>query len=79
MSEEQLDSSQVARLLVNLGRLRPPHRVRAVGRAIKPGALDPAMDDPRILSCGEVRLRLEAARKEILSVAGFELGKPGAD
>jgi hypothetical protein len=46
MPEEQLDGSQVARLLVDLRRLRPTHRVRAVGGAVQPGALNPSMDDP---------------------------------
>src|SRR5439155_21479359 len=65
--------------LVNLGRLRPPHRVRPVGGAVKPGALDPGMDDARILSYREVRLRPEAAREEVLSIPRLDLGKPGSD
>jgi hypothetical protein len=49
MPEEQLDGSQVARLLVDLRRLRPTHRMRAVGGAVQPSGLDPSMDDPCIL------------------------------
>jgi hypothetical protein len=77
--EEQLDGSQVACLLVDLRRLRPPHRVRAVGGAVKSGALDPGMDDPRILPGREVRLCPEAAREEVASIPGLDLGKPGSD
>jgi hypothetical protein len=75
--EEQLDGSQVAGLLVDLGRLRSPHRMRAIGGAVEPGALDPGMDDPRILPGRQVRLRPEAAREEVLSFVGFDLRKLG--
>ena len=37
MSEQKLNRPQVARLLIDLGRLRPSHRVRAVGGAVKAG------------------------------------------
>ena len=61
MTQEKLNRPQIARLLVDLGRLRPPHRVRAVGGAVKPGALDPGVDNSCIVSCREVRVRPEAA------------------
>src|SRR6202795_3335616 len=79
MPEQQLNRPQVPRLLVDLGRLRPAHRVGAVGRAVEPGTLDPGMDDPRILPGREVRLRPEAAREEVPSIPGLDLGKPGSD
>src|SRR6267154_1547356 len=41
MPEEKLDRPQIARLLIDLCRLRPPHRMRAVGGTIKSGTLDP--------------------------------------
>src|SRR6266568_384278 len=79
MPEEKLNRSQVAGLLVDLGRLRPPHRMRTIGGAVKPGAFDPGMDDPCILPCREVRLRPEATWEEILSIPRVDLGKPGSD
>src|SRR5260370_24029962 len=77
--EEKLNRPQVARLLVDLGRLRSPHRMRAVGGAVEPGTLDPGMDDPRILPGRQVRLRPEAAREEVPPIPGLNLGKPGSD
>ncbi len=53
--------------------------MRAVGGAVKPGTLDPSVDDPRILPGREVRLRPEAAREEVPSIPGLDLGKPGSD
>jgi hypothetical protein len=79
MPKQQLNCSQIAGLFVYLGRLRSPHRMRAVGRAVEPGTLDPGMDDPRILTGREVRLRPEAAREEVLSIPGLDLGKPGSN
>src|SRR6266496_872446 len=79
MPEEQLDGSQVARLLVDLRSLRPPHRMRAVGGAIEPGALDPGMDDPRILARQQVRLLPEAAREEVLTIPRIDAGQPALD
>src|SRR5213079_2792561 len=79
MPEQQLNRSQVTRLLVDLGRLRSPHRMRAVGGVVEPGALDPGIDDPRVLPGRDVWLRAEAAREEVSSVPGLDLGKPGSD
>ena len=79
MPEEKLNCSEVARLLVDLGRLRPTHRVCAIGRAIEPSAFDPGVDNPCILSCRKVRLHLEAAREEVLSLPRRGLGKPVVD
>ena len=50
VSKQQLNRSQVPRLLVDLGRFRPSHRVSAVGGAVQSGARDPGVDDPSILS-----------------------------
>jgi hypothetical protein len=49
-------------------RLAPSHRMRAIGRAIKPSARDPRMDDPGILPGRQVRLRSDPAAKEIPGV-----------
>ena len=75
MPDEQLDGSQVAGLLVDLRRLRPTHRMGAVRGAVQPGALDPSLDDPRILACRQVGLRSGAAREEVL-VFLVDLRKP---
>jgi hypothetical protein len=61
VSEEELYGSQVARLLINLSRLCSAHRVRAVRRMIETGALNPSMDDARVLASRQVRLLLETA------------------
>jgi len=79
VSEQQLNRPQIARLLVDLGRLRPSHRMRAIRGAVKPGALDPGVDNSCILSCREVRVRPEAAREEIRAVFRADLRKPGLD
>jgi hypothetical protein len=67
MSKQQLHCSQVAGLLVNLRRLGPPHRVRSISPAIQTGALNPAMDDPSILSGRDMRLVAEPAREKELA------------
>src|SRR6516162_7803884 len=53
--EKQLHGAQVARFLMYLCRLGSSHRMRAIGRAIKPSARDPRMDDPGILPGRQVR------------------------
>ena len=79
MTQDKLNRPQIARLLVDLSCLRPPHRMRAIGGAVKPGARDPAVDNPCILSCREVRSRPEAAREEIRAVSRIDLRKPDLD
>jgi len=76
MSEEELYGSQVARLLVNLSRLCSAHRVRAVRRTIEAGALNPPMNDARVLACREVRLLPETARKQALTPSATKAGQP---
>src|SRR5439155_6038670 len=77
--EKQLHGSQVARFLIYLCRLGPSHRMRAIGRAIKPSARDPRMDDPGILPGRQVRLRSDPAGKEIPGVPASNVGKPSLD
>ena len=76
MSQQELNRPQVARFLINLRRFGPTHRVGAIGRAVKAGALDPLMDNPRILSGRKVRLRPEAAREQVLPVPHLDAGEP---
>jgi hypothetical protein len=73
MPEEELYGSQVARLLVNLSWLCPAHRVRAVRRTIETGALNPSMDNSRVLACRQVRSLLETARKQVLTSSATEV------
>src|SRR5207248_8904598 len=77
--EKQLHGSQVARFLIYLCRLGPSHRMRAIGRAIKPSGRDPRMDDPGILPGRQVRLRSDPAGKEIPGVPVSNVGKPSRD
>ena len=69
VSEQQLHCSQVARLLVDLRRLRPPHRVGPISRAIKTNTFDPAMDDTSVLPRRDVRLVMTAAWEEVLGIS----------
>src|SRR5262249_33778185 len=77
--EKQLHCSQVARFLIYLCRLGPSHRMRAIGRAIKPSARDPRMDDPGILPGRQVRLRSDPAGKEVPGAPASNVGKPRLD
>src|SRR5205823_12895225 len=76
---KQLHGSQVARFLVDLCRLGPSQRMRAIGRAIKPSARDPRMDDPGILPGRQVRLRSDPAGKKVPVVPASNVGKPRLD
>jgi hypothetical protein len=76
MTEQKLNRSEITGLLVDLRGLGPTRRMRTVGRAVKRGALDPGMDDPRILSRREVEPRAEPAREEVLPLPGADFGKP---
>src|SRR5215472_7821607 len=53
--------------------------MRAIGRAIKPSARDPRMDDPGILPGRQVRLRSDPAGKEVSGVPVSNVGKPRLD
>src|SRR5215813_3905574 len=79
LPEKQLHGSQVARFLIDLCRLGPSHRMRAIGRAVKPSARDPSMDDPGILPGRQVWLRSDSAGKEIPVVPVSNVGKPRLD
>src|SRR5215472_15604597 len=62
-----------------LGLDGPSHRMRAIGRAIKPSARDPRMDDPGILPSREVWLHSDPAGKEVTGVPVSHVGKPRLD
>src|SRR5262245_11342441 len=55
------------------------HRMRAIGRASKPSARDPRMDDPGILPGRQVRLRSDPAGKEVPGAPASSVGKPRLD
>src|SRR5208282_5413414 len=65
VSEKQLNRSQIAGLAVDLRRLGAAHRMRAVGAAVHPGALDPAMHYARVLARCHMRLIMDSARKDV--------------
>src|SRR5262250_64668 len=77
--EKQLHRSQVARFPIYLCRLGPSHRMRAIGRAIKPSARDPRMDDPGILPGRQVRLGSDPTGKEVPGAPASNVGKPRLD
>src|SRR4051794_857533 len=79
MPQQQLDRSQIAGFSIDLARLRPAHRVGAVGRAIEPCALNPGLHDPRVLTGREVRLHSKAAREKIAPAPEIDFGQPIAD
>src|SRR6201993_1431296 len=53
--------------------------MRAIGRAIKPSARDPKMDDPGILPSRQVWLHSDPAGKEGTGVPVSNAGKPRLD
>jgi hypothetical protein len=73
VSGQKRNGSQVAGLRVDLGCLRPPHPMRAVGVNTKSSPTDPKMDNPPILAGREVGLRAEAAREQIPSTPRVDL------
>ena len=72
MAKQQLHCSQIAGLLVNLCGLRSAQRVRAICRAIESGALNPSVDDARVLARREVELVPETAREQVLTPSAIE-------
>ena len=69
----------IAGLLVNLCRLRSAQRMRAICRAIEPGAVRPSMDDAGVLPRRQVWLSPQTAWKQISALASIEGGEPLAD
>jgi hypothetical protein len=65
VSEKQLDGSQIAGLAANLCCLGPAQRMRAIGRAIHPGTLDPAVHDAGVLPSRQMGLVVDAAWKDV--------------
>ena len=55
MPQQELNSPQVLRALVDQCRLRAPHRVRTVGGRIEAGGHHPVLDDPRVLTGRDMR------------------------
>jgi len=54
VAEQDLDSAQVARLLVDQGGLGSARRMGTVSACFKANAADPTLDDARVLPCGEM-------------------------
>ena len=77
MTSQELDSPQVLRALVDQSRLRTPHRVRAVGGRIETSRYDPVLDDPRILTGGDVRGVVQSALEEKIFRLQAGLRDPG--
>src|SRR6516225_9590990 len=79
VAEQQLRCSQIAGLLVDLRRFRSAQRMRAICRAIEPGAVRPSMDDAGVLPCRQVWLSPQTAWEQISALASIEGGQPLAD
>lgn len=65
VTEQNLDGSEVTRLLVNLHCLGSPHGVGAIGVSVKPDGRNPAVDNPGILPRGQMMRHLPTAWKQI--------------
>ena len=48
--KQKLNGAQILRPLVDQRRFGPSHRVRPIGRRVKPGRFSPVMNYPRILA-----------------------------
>jgi hypothetical protein len=75
VTKQQLHCPQIAGLLVNLFRLRSAQRVRAVCRAIEPGAVRPSVDDAGVLPRRQVWLSPETAWEQKSARASVEGGE----
>ena len=76
VAKQQLDCAQVAGLLVNLGNLCAPHRMRAIGARFQPDREHPVAHDPGILARGKVWASMETAWPEILTANHFGIVDP---
>ena len=68
-----------AQLGQDLRRLRPTHRMCAVGRTIEPRTLDPGTNDASVLPGREVRSGSESAREQVAPIPEFDLRQPITD
>lgn len=75
MAEEQLHSSQVARLLVDLCDLCPPHGMRAAATDFQPYRIDP-LAKPGVLARRHMRSIMKAAWPQILHARHLTNGDP---
>ena len=76
MTQQKLNRPQVARLLVDLRHLCPPHRMRAIGARLKTYRQDPFAQDARILPRRQMRTVVKTAGPEILQPKHFRIGDP---
>lgn len=79
VAEQELDGAQVARLLADMRRLSPSHRMCAVTLGIKADARHPPFDDPAILPRRQVRLCVHAARKQVIPFTEPATSNPCSD
>ncbi len=61
MTEQELNRSQIARLLVYLSRLCSPHRMRAISIRLQADGLHPAFQQPTVLPGGDMRIDVGSA------------------
>lgn len=74
--QQNLDSAQITRGLIDHRCLGPPKRVRAVFPTIQPNGRDPLVNQPRILSRAEVAKIIHAAWKHVIVDASATSLKP---
>lgn len=73
VTQQKLDSAQIAGLLVDLRHLGPSHRMRAIGARFETHRSDPPPYDPGVLSCRKMRAPENPARPQKLEAKHFRV------
>ena len=79
VTKQDLNSPQVARCLVNDGRLGPPQRMRSIVLAPKADSGDPLIHQPGILPGADMRRVVGAAGERIVVQRAAPMFGPGED
>jgi hypothetical protein len=79
VAKQYPDSSDIARLLVNLRCLCSPHGVGAIGAGLQPDGSHPSMDDPSILPCRQMLRGFPAAWEKVAATVPSNERKPGGE
>jgi hypothetical protein len=64
VAKKKLDGTEIFRAPVDQGRFAPAHTVRAIGRWIEAGVLDPPAQDARVLTGANVAGLVDATREQ---------------
>ena len=79
VAEQYLYRAEVLGSSVDQRDLRAPHRVSSVRMRLQARLLDPAMNDPRVLSSRKVRRRVTSAREKVTVTSELSSAHPFAD